>query len=139
MHRGPYIQRGRGFGSTLSSMFKGVIPALQLFGEKVMTSPITQNILKTAKRSALEAGLNVARDTLGGKNLKESLSENVTTAKKAVTESLLSALDKAKVSNVGLEKKPVKKRRGVKLLSSKVGGKKSRKKKYADLFEETFS
>ena len=54
-HRGPYIQRGRGIGGVLSSMFKSVVPALQVFGKNLLASPTTQDILKTAKQSTLQA------------------------------------------------------------------------------------
>ncbi len=96
LHRGPYIQRGRGLGSTLGSMFKGVIPAMQVMGRKILESPVTQKVLKTAKRSAIEAGLNLATDALEGENLNESLSKNMSTAKKVVTDSLISALKRSK-------------------------------------------
>lgn len=144
LHRGPFIQRGRGLGSTLSALFKGVVPAMQVMGQKLLASPITQNFLKTAKRSALEAGLNVTSDALRGKKLKESISENLTTAKKAVTDSLVSALDKAKVSSVGSSQVgrvvalPKKKKRGVKFTSTPLVRKSGKKKQYKDLFEEKF-
>jgi hypothetical protein len=119
-------------------MFKGVIPALQVMGQKVMASPTTQGILKTAKRSLVEAGRNVATDVLQGKNVGESLSENVTTAKRAVTDSLVSALDNAKVSAVGntvARNKRAKKTTG-KLTTRVVARKgRGRKKKY-DLFDD---
>lgn len=138
LHRGPYIQRGRGIGSSLTAMFKGVIPALQLFGDKVMQSPITKEVIKTGKRAALDAGLNVASDVLGGKKLKPSLSENVTTAKKAVTKSLLSALEKTKASAIG--KTPVVKRKRVLKRSTLPVGRKSRGKRSRtyDIFEEKY-
>jgi len=138
LHRGPYIQkgdtqRGRGFGSTLSSMFKGVIPAMQFMGRKLLESPITQKILKTAKRSALEAGLNVASDTLRGRNLGESLKENVGTAKKAVTDSLVTALNNAKIPAVGGKTAPRKKKN----LPLTYAGKK-RRKIHGDIFDHAF-
>ena len=138
LHRGPYIQRGRGIGSSLTAMFKGVIPALQLLGDKVMQSPITKEVIKTGKRAALDAGLNVASDVLGGKKLKPSLSENVTTAKKAVTKSLLSALEKTKANAIG--KTPVVKRKRVKKRATLPVGRKSRGKRSRtyDIFEEKY-
>ena len=95
-HRGPYVQRGRGFGSTLGSMFKGIVPAMKLWGQRVYDSPHTKSILETAKNSALEAGLNVAQDTLSGKNVKESVRGNVTAAKRKVSDSLASAFKRVK-------------------------------------------
>jgi hypothetical protein len=143
LHRGPYIQRGRGIGSSLTAMFKGAIPALKLFGEKIIQSPVTKEIVKTAKRSALDAGLNVASDLLKGKKIKQSVSENVDTAKKAVTNSLVTALEKAKVDTVG--KKPVVKskkmsgKRGKKQVTFPTTRKsRKRKSKTYDIFEENF-
>lgn len=134
LHRGPYIQRGRGLGGTLSSMFKGVVPAMQVMGKKILAEPETKNVLKTLKRSAVEAGLNVASDTLSGKKLKESLSENVTTAKKAIKKSLSSAL-KARASRVG-------NKTDENVVGVQHGGmvKVSKRKKnlYGDIFEEKF-
>jgi hypothetical protein len=146
LHRGPYvqrgdIQRGRGIGSTLSSMFKGVIPAMKLMGHKLLESPITQKILKTAKRSAIDAGLNVAKDTLQGKNLKESLKENVATAKKSVTDSLLTALHNAQIPVLGGESvavgktKSARKKRNLQLTHV---GKKRRKIAHGDIFDKSF-
>jgi len=126
LHRGPHIQRGRGIGSTLSAMFKGVLPAMQVMGKKILASPITQEVLQTAKRSAAEAGLNVVTDALQGKKVKESISKNVSTAKKAVTDSLVSGLKTLKGGNV---KSAVKKSVG-----KKVAARKRRVKKSFHLF-----
>jgi hypothetical protein len=142
LHRGPLIQRGdtqrgRGLGSTLSSMFKGVVPALQFMGRKLLDSPITQKALKTAKKSAIEAGLNVATDTLQGRNFGESLKDNVSTAKKAVTDSLLTALNNAKVPAVRGKAKRVKAAGRKKNLPLTHVGKK-RRKIHGDIFDEVF-
>lgn len=142
LHRGPYIQRGRGFGSALSSMFKGVFPAMQVLGQRLFSSPTTQKLLKTAKQSAIEGGLNVATDVLQGKKLSRSVADNVATAKKAVTDSLVSALNRAKVSSVGNVSVDtgVNKRKRAKKSSvapPAVVAKKAKRKKqsYRDLFE----
>jgi hypothetical protein len=109
--------------------------------QKLLASPLTQNILKTAKQSALEGGLNVATDMLQGKKFGKSLGENVATAKKAVTDSLVSALKRAKVSTVvGNEAVKGKKRKraaAATTLPATVVTKKIKRKKrsYGDLFE----
>ena len=144
LHRGPYIQRGQGFGSSLSAMFKGVIPALKLFGEKIVQSPITKEIINTGKRSLVDASLNVADDFLKGKKIKPSISENVATAKKAVTKSLVSALEKAKAATIG-ETPAVKSKKTsgtrVKKQVTLSTARKSRKKKSKtyDIFSENFT
>ena len=144
LHRGPYIQRGRGVGSSLTAMYKGVVPALKLFGEKIIQSPVTKELLNKGKRTLVDASLNLASDVLAGKKIKPSISENVATAKKAVTKSLVSALEKAKVASIG--KKPVVKSKNtggkrVKKQATLPTARKSRKKKRAnyDIFEESFA
>lgn len=129
LHRGPHVQRGRGVGSTLSAMFKDVFPAAQIIGKKVLASPLTKKVLKTAKRSAVDAGLQIAKDVLHGKKLKESLNENVSSAKKSVKKSLLTALSNAESPSI-TEEKPVCKR--------KVAVRRGKKKQYSDIFEQKF-
>lgn len=130
LHRGPYIQRGRGVGSTLNTMFKGVIPAAQIMGKQILASPVTKKVLKAAKRSALDAGFQVATDVLQGKKLKESVKENVSSAKKAVKKSLLTALTNAEASD-SVEEKPTRKKK----VGVRRGG---NKKRYSDIFEQKF-
>lgn len=137
LHRGPYIQRGRGIGSSLTAMFKDVVPALKLIGEKVIQSPVTKEIVKAGKRAAID----VATDVLRGKKLKSSISENVDTAKKAVSKSLVSALEKAKETKIG-NKSVVKKtggKRDKKHVILPIAQKSVRKKSKAyDIFRENF-
>lgn len=138
LHRGPFIQRGRGFGSALSSMYKSFVPALQLFGKKILASPLTQQVLQTAKRSATQAGLNVATDVLQGKKVKDSLTENISTAKQAVTDSIVSALKQANSQTGVTEELKVEpkrsKRKASTILAAKKGGKKNRKRS-KDVFD----
>lgn len=134
LHRGPYIQRGslqrgRGIGSTLRSIFHGVFPAMKSMGRKLWESPVTKGILNSAKNSAIEAGINVVSDTLKGKNVGESLKGNVSTAKKAVTDSLLSALHN--VNSPTVKGKNTAKKR--KLPIKHIG--KKRKKIHGDIFD----
>jgi outer membrane biosynthesis protein TonB len=72
-HRGPYIQRGRGIGSIFRSIGQFVLPAVSTLGKNLLSSPITKSVLKTVKNSAIDAGLNLAADTLAGKNIPQSL------------------------------------------------------------------
>lgn len=86
-HRGEYFQRGRGLGSFFRAIIRTVLPIISSVGSKVVKSPITKNLIKTAKRSAIDAGLNVASDVLEGKNLGESLKSNLVTAVSRVADS----------------------------------------------------
>ena len=137
LHRGPFIQRGRGIGSTLSAVFKDVVPVVKVMGQKIADSPITQQVVKTAKRSAREAGLNIATDVLEGRDFEESLSQNVSTAKRAVKDSLKQALQEAQVSTrkTGAKKARLEQPTAV---ATKVGRKRKRKN-YGDLFDEKFT
>ena len=120
-------------------MYKSVVLAMQLFGQKLLASPKTQEVLNTVKKSALEAGMNVVKDTLRGKNFGSSVSDNVSSAKEAISESLLSALDKKKVVSVA-EPRIVKKRKRANTFSTTPphGRKAKTRKSYSDLFEENF-
>lgn len=73
IHRGKYIQRGGGFFQFVSSLVKKAIPVVKsIFG-----APVTQRVLKKAKNSAINAGLNLAGDTLKGENVKDSFKSNL--------------------------------------------------------------
>ena len=65
-----YLSRGSGVGSIFSSIFRGLIPlARGLFsvGKTIAKSDTGQKVLKAAKRTALDTGLDLAHDTLSGK------------------------------------------------------------------------
>jgi hypothetical protein len=105
LHRGPHVQRGRGIGGTLGSIFKAAAPAAMRVGRKILASPVTKDVAHAAKRSALQAGLNVVKDTLSGRDAGESLKENLDTAKDAVTNSLLSSVANSAINTVAPSKK----------------------------------
>ena len=78
-----YTMRGAGIGSFFSNLFKGLIPlASKLFrvGTKAARSEVGQRVLNATKRTALEAGLDIAHDTLKGKNLKQSAKHHLANA-----------------------------------------------------------
>lgn len=107
-HRGPYIQRGRGFGSIFSSIFRSAVPALKTLGSKILGSSITKNVGKTLAQSALQGGLSLASDALDGKNVKDSFSSNVTQARRNLAKTLRKEV--AARSSVPV-KSPVKRKR----------------------------
>lgn len=109
-HRGEYIQRGRGLGSFFKSIIRTVLPALSSVGKAIIKSPTTSRILKTAKRSAIDAGLNVASDVLEGRDLGDSLQSNLVTvvekvAKRANTTPKKRKGGRRKGKHVGRKKK----------------------------------
>jgi hypothetical protein len=128
-HRGPYIQRGRGLGNFLGQLLNSFRPTAAALAEKVVNSPITKKILKTAKRSALEAGLNIATDVLGEKKkIATSVGENVSSAKRAIAKSLA----EAKPDILGVASKG-KKRGGLKETPRA-----KRRRKRGDIFDQKF-
>lgn len=96
-HRKRNVQRGRGLGSILSSLFSKIAPfARTLFniGTKVVKSAPAQEVIKSAKNEALKTGIQVADDVLKGKNVKESIRSNVENAAKNVASSAISQAKK---------------------------------------------
>lgn len=68
-----YSMRGSGIGSIFSNIFRGLLPlAKKLFsvGKAAAQSPAGRKILKAAKKTALDTGLDIAHDTLEGENVK---------------------------------------------------------------------
>ena len=83
--------RGSGIGSIFSNIFRGLIPlAKGLFkvGRKVAASDGGQRILKAAKQSAINAGIDIAHDALQGENIKQSALKNMKQAKQNVFNSI---------------------------------------------------
>lgn len=77
-----YLMRGSGIGSIFSNIFRGIIPLASKavnIGRKVISSPTGQKIMKAAKRTAIDAGLDIATDVLQGKNVKEAAKSNLKT------------------------------------------------------------
>ena len=112
-----YVMRGSGIGSIFSNIFRGLIPlAKKLFtvGKTVAQSPAGRKILKAAKRTAMETGLDIAHDTLEGQNLNSVANKN------------LKRVGKTFLSNVKKEMKPKKKNKGARGI--KRGGACGRKK-----------
>ena len=81
-HSGPYIQRGRGVGSVFRAFAQFVLPALKAIGKNIISSPTVRKLgkatLKGVKRTAVDAGLNIANDALAGENIIDSIKKNVT-------------------------------------------------------------
>lgn len=84
----PYIQRGRGIGGILSSLFKAIFPAVKAVGKALVKSPITKQIVTAAKNQAIDAGLNIAADTLSGENVGQSVLHRLGIASKEVGKSV---------------------------------------------------
>lgn len=79
-----YEMRGSGIGSIFSNIFRKIIPfAKRLFGfgKQVIQSPTGQQVLKAAKRTAVDAGLNIAHNTLNGVPLGKAAKQGMKKAK----------------------------------------------------------
>jgi len=74
---GRVIQRGHGLGNIFASLFRRLLPAVKNLGRKIISSPITKNILDSAKKSAIKAGIHTAQDVLSGENVGETLKKNI--------------------------------------------------------------
>jgi hypothetical protein len=132
-HRGNYIQRGRGLGSFLGSLLTGA----KEVGRKIISSPIAQDVLKAAKKSAIEAGINVATDTLRGKKkFSSSVRDNLSVAKSAIADAIESSTNPPKNKKKKVEivaPLPTKQTRNVhkKTMQTHIS---RRKKKFNDIF-----
>ncbi len=76
VHESDYlIQRGSGIGAIFSNIFRKLIPlGAKLFnvGRKVAQSPVGQSVIKAAKKTAVDTGLDLAKDVLDGKPVKQA-------------------------------------------------------------------
>ena len=89
LFRGPYVQRGRGIGSVLSSLWSTVAPALSSLGRSIFGSPIGQDVKKAIAQSAIKTGMNVAADVISGdKPAKESFQKELGQARKRVAQAI---------------------------------------------------
>ena len=93
------LQTGRGVGDFLGKMYhkaaphiKSAIPHIKSVSKKVAASPVARDIFKTAKKNAIEAGLQLAVDSLQGKGVKKNLGEKVGKAKREIVETIQKSL-----------------------------------------------
>lgn len=90
-HSDLYHMRGSGIGGIFSSIVRMLVPfAKTLFGvgKRVAASPIGKQVLKSAKRSAVKAGLDLAQDTLAGENVGKSIKRRAKQAGKQMLDDL---------------------------------------------------
>lgn len=95
IHRGPRIQRGRGFGNIFSSIARFLLPVARN-GFKHLTSGV-KNIAKSSigkglKKAVITSGkqgaINVLSDAIAGKKVKDSVSSEVKNAKAEIAKVL---------------------------------------------------
>lgn len=99
-----YDMRGAGIGDIFTNILRPLIPmawkGIKSIGRALVGSPITKNVAKEAKRSAMQAGLNVVGDVLQGKNVKKAFKERGKAAVGEVGESVVKGLFAAPRQNV---------------------------------------
>lgn len=120
--QGSKYQRGNGLGSIFSGLLKAAVPMLKRGAA-------------TLGRTALKAGVNVARDALGGKNIKEAFKDN---AKSAGRELLNKSINRASetIDRSGSPpRRAIKRRRKRPTVSRRPNGKrKAPKRSRGDIF-----
>ena len=112
---GEKYQTGYGLGSIFGSILKAALP-------------VVKQGAKSLGRTAIKTGLNIAKDALAGKQLKDSFSHNLNQAKREVLAN--------SVKYVTNRSKPNKNRRQLKrqIISSKTSKAKRRKIGDRDIF-----
>lgn len=74
------VMQGGGIGSIFSNIFRGVVPfvgKLLGLGKRAAQGPVGRAVVKAARKTAMDAGLNLASDVLKGENVKASLKQNL--------------------------------------------------------------
>ena len=105
-HSDLYHMRGSGIGSVFSSIFRTLVPiAKSIFGftTRAAASPIGQQVMRAAKRSAVKAGIDLAQDTLAGENVGKSIKKRAKQAGRQVLEDLEAGRGRSKAA---VKKKP---------------------------------
>lgn len=113
-------QSGKGLGNFLGTAYKTVAPHIKTVGEKVISSPVVQDVLTTAKKSAVDAGLQLAADALKGRN--KNLGAKLGRAKQQIADTIENSMSTSKTR----KRKAASKRRG------------GKKTKFTDIFDEDF-
>lgn len=90
-HQGADFQRGRGFGSLFSGLFRSLVPIAKAganLGRRVVNSDFVKNLSSQALNAGKDMVKNIAADVLTGKNFSESAENELNIAKKKVGEAI---------------------------------------------------
>ncbi len=99
--QGSYLQRGRGAGGVLKSLYNQLVPIAKNVGEQLLIAPETKETLNDIKNSVTDAGINLILDKLSKKRLKESLTSNLSRVQSEIGESVKQNTRKAIKRGVG--------------------------------------
>ena len=82
-------QTGEGLGNIFSSIFRKIIPVAGRTIKKIASSKLAKEGGKKLLNSAIDVATNVVADVLDGKKpIKESLDDNLNTARKSIASSI---------------------------------------------------
>ena len=119
-----YTTKGGGVGNVFSSIFKSLLPVAQkLFSgaknafSRFNNSPVGEVVREAAKRTAVNAGLDIAADAMKGESIKSSMKKNLRLSKLAKNMSKHFAEEKSKKFGGGKSGRK----------NKKIGGSKTRK------------
>lgn len=96
-HHGPRLQRGRGLGSILAALFRGLAPVARLglnAGKRLIAIPAVRTLGKTAFDIAKQGAVSMAADIVDGKNVKESAQKELNIAKAKIAQEIGNARSK---------------------------------------------
>ena len=140
-------QKGEGFGSFFKMLFKNMTPVVKkVAGEtkNLVGRALKSDIAKQAGRELLSQGIetsaNILGDLVDGKNVKESVKSNLSTAKQNIADTLKTAVKsgiKRRIDNINAVEPRVKQRKKVQRKEIKFApkGKRSGKVSY-NLFDD---
>ena len=140
-------QKGEGFGSFFKMLFKNMTPVVKkVAGEtkNIVGRALKSDIAKQAGRELMNQGIetsaNILGDIVDGKNVKESVKSNLSTAKQNIADTLKTAVKsgmKRTIDNINATEPKAKQRKKVQRKEIKFApkGKRSRKVTY-NLFDD---
>ena len=86
------MQRGRGIGGLLSSIFRPLMKGALGVAKKAIKSNAGRRVLKSMKNQAIESGANVLGDVIQGRDIGESVQQEFASARKSVGKAASKAL-----------------------------------------------
>ena len=117
IHRGAYIQRGRGLGAVISRIFGKLIPWLGRSSGKILKSTAGQAAKRVAKKSlkkvgnaALKSAANAAASAIAGEsseNIKSGVHKDIKAARREIADTLRSEINTRDGGKKSIKGKPV--------------------------------
>ena len=99
-------QEGEGIGSFFSSIFRKLIPFVTKTAKTVAGSSLVKGAGQALQDSAVSGLTNVAADLIGGKkNLNESVSENISEARKNIASAIKASSGRKRPSSDNVKAK----------------------------------